>query len=187
MNINQVASKYTHALHAAITSREDLQRTDRAYRKFLEICEAEPDLLRFLRNPIVPIAARRAALDTAMEACDPPPVVAALGHLLLERNRFDLMTTIVDQYMKQVDIWLDRVEVNVYSATPLNEDMKTKLQESLKNFTNATVRMQCFVDPAIIGGLIVNMQGFSFDFSYRNRLERLKEKLLAEEMLVYGD
>lgn len=113
--------------------------------------------------------------------------MAALGHLLLERNRFGLMTTIVDQYMKQVDIWLDRVEVNVYTATPLNEEMKTKLQESLKNFTNATVRMQCVVDPAIIGGLIVNMQGFSFDFSYRNRLERLKEKLLAEEMLVYGD
>ena len=65
MNINQVASKYTHALHAAITSREDLQRTDRAYRTFLEICNAEPNLLRFLGNPIVPIAARRAALDTA--------------------------------------------------------------------------------------------------------------------------
>lgn len=187
MNIGQVASKYTHALHAAITSREDLQRTDRSYRAFLEICEAEPDLLRFLRNPIVPISARRAVLDTALQACDPPPVVAALAYLLLERNRFGLMTTIVDQYMKQVDIWLDRVEVNVYTAVPLTDELRANLQESLKNFTTNTVRMQCFVDPAIIGGLIVNMQGFSFDFSYRNRLERLKEKLLAEEMLVYGD
>jgi len=144
-------------------------------------------VLRFLRNPIVPISARRAVLNTALQACAPPPAMEALAYLLLERNRFSLLPVIVSQYMKQVDNWLNRVEVTVHTAIPLTEELKAKIEQSLNNFTGSTIRMECNVDPAILGGLIVNMQGFSFDFSYRNRLERLKEKLLTEEMLVYGD
>ncbi|OQC07023.1 MAG: ATP synthase subunit delta [Candidatus Hydrogenedentes bacterium ADurb.Bin101] len=187
MKIHQVAKKYTLALHAAITDREELQRTDRAYRTFMQICTAEPKLLRFLCNPIVPLSARQAVLDTALQACTPPPAMEALAHLLLKRNRFSLLPVIVSQYMEQVDTWLNRVEVTVYTTIPLTEELKAKMEQSLKNFTGSTIRMECIIDPAILGGLIVNMQGFSFDFSYRNRLKRLKEKLLTEEMLVYGD
>ncbi len=187
MNLHQLANKYTLALRAAITDREELQRTDRAYRTFMQICDAEPKLLRFLRNPIVPLSARRAALDTALKACAPPPAMEALAYLLLERNRFSLLPLIVTQYMRQVDTWLNRAEVTVHTAIPMPDALKEKMTQSLENFTGGGIRMACVVDPSILGGLIVTMQGFSFDFSYRNRLERLREKLLAEEMLVYGD
>lgn len=187
MNIHQLANKYTLALYAAITDHEELQRTDQAYRTFMQICDAEPHLLRFLRNPIVPLSARRKVLDTALQACAPPPVMEAMAHLLLERNRFFLLPVIVDQYMRQVDNWLNRVEITIQTAIPLPEELKTKMSESLENFTKSSLRVQCVVDPSILGGMIVNMQGFCFDFSYRNRLELLKKKLLSEEMLVYGD
>jgi F-type H+-transporting ATPase subunit delta len=187
MNIHQMANKYTLALHAAITDREELQRTDQAYRTFMRICDSEPNLLRFLRNPIVPLSARRKVMDTALQACAPPPAMEAMAYLLLERNRFSLLPVIVSQYMTQVDTWLNRVEVTIHTAIPLTEELKAKISKSLENFTKSSIRMLCVVDPSILGGLIVNMQGFSFDFSFKNRLERLKKKLLSEEMLVYGD
>ena len=46
--------------------------------------------------------------------------------------------------------------------------------------------LKCKVDANIIGGLIVYLWGVFFDFSLRTRLERLKQKLLAEETVTYG-
>jgi len=187
MNYPRLATKYTQALREAIKDQEELLRAGQSYQTFLQLCVEEPNLIRFLSDPIVPLEARRTALDAAMQLCDPPEAVARLANLLLERNRFMLLPEIVAQFTRKVDEWLNRVEVTVYTATPLTEELRVKLRKSLELFTNRTVRMSCIVDLDIMGGLIVNMYGFSFDFSYRTRLERLKEKLLLEETLVYGD
>jgi ATP synthase F1 delta subunit len=187
MNPSQVADKYTQALRAAISGEDELRRAGRAYRQFTILCDAEPVLMRLWRNPTVPLSVRKSVLTAVLELCEAPEAVAGLAHLLLERNRLGLLPLIVTQFERQVDAWLNRVEVTTYSALPLTEESRVKLQKSLELFTSRSVRMHCIADPGIIGGLIVNMYGFSFDFSYRTRLERLRQKLLLEETLVYGD
>ena len=82
---------------------------------------------------------------------------------------------------------LNRVEVTVATAMPLTPELEKKLTESLAKFSGKTVRMKNKVDPNIVGGLIVYMWGVFFDFSLRTRLGRLKQKLLSEETLTYGN
>lgn len=187
MNNVRLAEKYTQALRAAVNDQSELKEVGRSYQMFVSLCESDPALMRFLCNPIVPFSARQKVLDEAMKLCEPPQAVARLAQLLLERNRFAMLPTIVTQFEKKVDLWLNRVEVTVFTALPLTDELKGRLRKSLEHFTNHWVRMNCITDANIVGGLVVNMYGFSFDFSYRTRLERLKEKLLLEETLVYGD
>ncbi|NLN93980.1 MAG: ATP synthase F1 subunit delta [Candidatus Hydrogenedens sp.] len=182
----QIADKYTRALRATLQSEEDLLQTVTAYRQFMAICNEEPTLLRYLNNPVIPLEDRRLLLKNALEACNPPPSMTALAHLLLERNRFSLLPLIVSQFEKQIDKWLDRVEVEVITAVPLTEELRSQVHQTMEHFTKKTVRMHNTVDPDIIGGLIAKMQGLALDFSYRSRLEQLQEKLLSEESSLYG-
>lgn len=182
----QIANKYTRALRATLQSKDELFQTMAAYREFMAICKEEPTLLRYLSNPVIPQEERRQLLKTALDVCHPTPSLAALAYLLLERNRFSLLPHIVSQFEKKVDAWLDRVEVEVVTAVPLTEDLYNQIHATMEHFTKKTVRMRNTVDQDIIGGLIAKMEGLALDFSYRSRLEQLKEKLLSEENSIYG-
>ena len=186
MTPEQIANKYTRALRATLHTKEELLRTSAAYRQFAAICEKEPIFPRHLSNPVIPVEQRKALLETALEICDPPPSFAALLFLLVERNRFSLFPLIVSLFQRQMDEWLDRVEVEVVTVTPLTEELRQQLLHSMEQFTKKTVRMQNTLDPDLIGGLIVKMQGLALDFSYRSRLQQLKEKLLSQEKSIYG-
>lgn len=186
MRPEQIAVKYTLALRATLHTEEDLHRTVATYQQFMTICGKEPDLLRTLSNSIVPLDHRKQLLETALSICNPPPSLTALAFLLLERNRFSLLPVIARQFEQQMDQWLNRVEVEVITAIPLSAELFQKVHHTMELFTKKTVRLVQSIDPDIIGGLIIKMEGLAMDFSYRARLEKLREKLLSEGRKIHG-
>lgn len=187
MRTSLLADRYAKALREAIAEPSHLERAAEALNVLSEVYTSETSLRHVLGNSALDMGGRKQILDTAIGAFETPPVVARLLHILVERNRMALLPTIATRFESHIDEWLNRVEVTVVTAIPLQSEVESKLLHSLEKFTGKTVRMNNKVDPNIVGGLIVYMWGVFFDFSLRTRLERLKQKLLAEESLTYGN
>jgi F-type H+-transporting ATPase subunit delta len=186
MRATQLADRYAAALRTAIGDTTRLEAAAQALNVMSAAYQSHQQVRFALANPVLPLDTRRAILDSAMKAYPAPEEVVRLLRMMLEENRMTLLPTIASRFEVHIDDWLERVEVTVITAVPLTDSLEKALVGSLEKFSRKTVRLNAVVDPKIIGGLIVLMWGVFFDFSLRTRLERLKQKLLAEEMLTYG-
>lgn len=187
MRASILADRYAIALREAIAEPSKLEEAAQALNAISAAYVAEPQLRFVLGNSALDKASRIQVLDTVMQVFNTPTPVLNLMHALIDRNRMSLLTLIATQFELHIDEWLNRAEVTVVTATPLTPELESRLMASLQQFSGKSIRMKNKVDPGIVGGLVVYMWGVFFDFSLRTRLGRLKQKLLSEDWLIYGD
>ena len=63
------------------------------------------------------------------------------------------------------------------SAVPLNDTSREKLLAKLQEMTGKTVRLTAKVDPSILGGLRLDLNGTRLDGTVQHRLERLRDSI----------
>jgi F-type H+-transporting ATPase subunit delta len=71
------------------------------------------------------------------------------------------------------------IDVTVTSAAPLDESQRKTLTTALERKLKRSIRMQCFMDPALIGGAVLRAGDLVIDGSLRTQLERISYELTA--------
>jgi F-type H+-transporting ATPase subunit delta len=134
--------------------------------------------LRVLASPVVPMTDRRATLERLLGG-RVTPTVHNLVSLLTVRGRIDILPAVSAEYDRLLDRERGIVRATVISAQPLSPDEVTAVQARVEAMTGAQVRLEAAVDPALIGGLTVQVGDRLLDASVRGRLERLRSQLMA--------
>ena len=87
--------------------------------------------------------------------------------------------TCFESAMNEYNALLDASEhifnAKVTSAAPLTESEREKLKNKLETVYHGTVHMTYEVDPSLLGGLIVDVDGKIMDGSLRQRLRDVKD------------
>jgi F-type H+-transporting ATPase subunit delta len=65
------------------------------------------------------------------------------------------------------------------SAAPLEPEQLTALSSALGVALGAPVDLRARVDPAVLGGVVVNAAGRTYDGTVRGRLSALRRRLAA--------
>ena len=98
---------------------------------------------------------------------------------VVKRGRQRLFGDMAAEYLKLVDIKLDRVRAKVTVARAVDEKLRKKIAEDLTKAIGKQVLPDFDVEPAILGGVIVRVGDRVYDGSVRRRLVRLRRQLLA--------
>ena len=98
---------------------------------------------------------------------------------LAENRRLAVLPEIATQFDELKDEAEGYADVTVTSATELSEAQRHSLTEALARRLKRKVRLQCQVDPQLIGGAIVRSGDLVIDGSMRARLERMAYALTA--------
>ncbi len=101
----------------------------------------------------------------------------AFLRLLTENGRLDFLPEIATRFKELEAEDRNVAEVEVVSATDLDERQKERLAAALRTRLNREVRLSCAVDPALIGGAVVRSGDMLIDGSLRGKLERLETEL----------
>jgi len=125
---------------------------------------------------------RARVLDDLLERMGADNEVRQLARLLFSKDRQATLPPIVEEFAAIVDDRLNRVTAHVTSAAPLTDEQRTRLATALTRFSGKDVRLQCDVDPDLIGGVVARIGGQVIDGSLRTRLEQLKYELIAQEI-----
>lgn len=137
---------------------------------------ARPDLSPLLRNPRLPIAAKRQVLREAQP--DISDEALNLATLLMSRGRLDaLIGPIVEQYAQRLDDERNVARVQVVSAVELEPAQRQQIEAQLARSTGKQIRMETQVDPKIVGGMVIRVGYQVVDGSVRSRLEGLRRSL----------
>lgn len=183
MSRSDVARRYAQALWelAAAEAGTDQHGGGEVLRAGLDrlvaILTATPDAAALLVNRTVAVARRRELLDRILAAAGTPRTAANLARLLLDRGRMGDLASIASAFGLLLDERSGKVEGTIAAATALSAADIDRIAAALGTRLGKTVTLRAEVDPALLGGLKVQIGNLIFDASVRNHLARLREQL----------
>lgn len=139
---------------------------------------ADERVATYLTNPSVTGEQKLATLNATLDS-NVQPETRNLAQLLIQRNRTSLIPEIREIFDDQVRVERGITVANVTTAEPLSAAEQALVQEKLQAVTGSLVELDLRVDPAIIGGIIVRIGDQVIDGSVRNKLEKLRSRLVS--------
>ncbi len=131
--------------------------------------DGNPEFERFLASPLVDEEERGASLERIFRGHASDLLLDSL--LVINRKgRLGLLQAIAEGYRLEYRELHGLVDVRVRTAVPLSEPLRARLREALTHFTGKQPFLIERVDPALIAGLVVEVDGQKLDTSVASRL-----------------
>ena len=148
--------------------------------KFSSLLSQQAEARVLLENPTVSVERRKELLARVGDALALEPPIRNFLSLLVERNRLGLMDEIVQTYESLLDEKLGVVRARITSAQDLDTKQRDEVVSRLQALTGKKVRMEVFVDPSLIGGLVAQVGSTIYDGSIRQRLQSFRDNLTQD-------
>jgi F-type H+-transporting ATPase subunit delta len=101
--------------------------------------------------------------------------------ILAENDRLHALADIENAYQRLLDRAMGRVRARVQSAAPLTEEETKALVDAFSRLTHLTVVPTVELEPELLGGVVVEIEGQVYDSSLKTQLRRLGE-VLAQQL-----
>ena len=174
--MNQISKEYAGALYSLA-----LELGTGFPRKWAEelktagsILEENPVYLQLLSSPEISGEERESLLREAFgETLSREPL--SFAALMCRRGRARELPDAIRRFADMVDSAERIRHARVTSAYPLTDEEKKRLTEKLEAMEKATVTLSCRVDPSLVGGMMVEIDGRILDGTVRTKLREIKE------------
>jgi F-type H+-transporting ATPase subunit delta len=136
----------------------------------------DKELVSFIENPKFPFEKKLSLVSPVLQNLS--LLASNLVQLLINQNKLRLLQDIYLEYQDLLNEHLGIQKAEVTTAMPLEESEKLKIQKDLETISDKKVILSLKVDPAIVGGLIIEIGGKWIDGSTRSRLNALKNEMI---------
>lgn len=174
--MTELAREYGEGLYILARDEDLRERIGQELKEITQILRQQPDFLRLLASRAINLEERLGVVDNAF-ANQAHPYMVNFMKLLIQRGSIDAFYDCAKWFSERYNEDFGIVEACVTTAKPLSEEQLAALKEKLDQMTGKNVILITHVDPALIGGVRVEMNGQKFDNTIQNRLERLKFNL----------
>jgi F-type H+-transporting ATPase subunit delta len=123
--------------------------------------------------------ARRKAAAAVGQAAQLSPVTAKVVEMLAAHDRLELLAALAEAYAAAWNAAQGIVTAEAVSAAPLDPEQTRALSSALGETLGARVNLRARVDPTVLGGVLVNALGRTYDGTVRGRLSALRRRLVA--------
>ena len=183
--MSSVARRYARAILSVVArdGSDDVTALEKAGDELLALAgmAKAPGVAAALANPLVSESKRRDLANSIAGDLGVSPAMVNFVRLLADKQRLDQIPAIADHYRRLVDEQLGRVRALVTSAEALDPTELEQIVEVFEKKIGKKVLAECSVDPDLLGGVIVDIDGQVFDGSLRNRLKRMAAKVAGDQ------
>jgi F-type H+-transporting ATPase subunit delta len=144
----------------------------------VKLLDEAPGFASFLESPDISRQEKTRLLERAFGGRVEESMLPFL-FLVLKRDRIALLPEILSQFEKLDEEERGVRRAEVVSAVQLSKDEKELIISKLQRITGKEILLQDRVDPEIIGGVVVYVDGDVIDGSIRAQLAELRATLLA--------
>jgi F-type H+-transporting ATPase subunit delta len=171
-----VARRYTRALFSLAREAGREEQVGQEIEQFYAAYNGS-ELHAALENPAFPVASRKRVLIQVGNRQGLSPLSLHFLSLLLERDRLIHLPGIVSCYRRLLNEAQGRVEAKAIGASPLAAGQLEELTGALEAISGKDVVLHQESDRALIGGLVVELEGKIYDGSIRTQLENMKRRI----------
>ena len=138
----------------------------------------DPEYLRLLSTPSIPKKERCALLDEAFRGQVHLYVLNFLK-ILCEKGTLRELPGCARAYRVRYNQAHGILEATATTAVAMTEAQTNSLHEKLEKLTGKTIELKTKVDPAVLGGIRLDIEGTELDGTVQNRLATLRRNIAA--------
>ena len=141
-----------------------------------ELFRENPEYVQLLSEPSIPKEERTGLIETAFGTQAERYLVNFLK-LLCERNILREFAGCCDEFTRRYNADHNIAEAVVTSAVTLDEAQIKALKDKLEQISGRNVALRQTKDPAVLGGIRVELDGKQLDGTVKRRLDGISRKL----------
>lgn len=172
------AQRYAEAIFGIGKDTGKLAVFEQNALEFQKLLETSQDLRISLTHPNIGIKQKEAIIGEVLQRCGYDEVFSNFLRLIVKRNRISCYGKIVSNLHVMRDESEGRIRGIVYSATKLKPSQVTALSQKIGGKMGRQVILEERLEPEILGGLRVEINGRVYDSSVRRQLEKLEESIM---------
>jgi len=142
----------------------------------LEMARADRSFSEFLASRILPAAKREQSLRAILGGRVSDLTLRFLL-VLNEKGRLAHLPAIVGAYQQAVQESYGRVEVDVYTAAPIDAAALEQVRQSLQNRLGREPVLHAYTEPSMIGGIKLQVGDQLIDASVETQLRNIRGRL----------
>lgn len=175
-----ISMRYAEALYQnALEAGGIVNEVKESLESFLQTIRQLPEALKFLKNPFF---SKESRLDFIKKhLVDEQGPSGQLLHnfilVLFKKNRFDFIYEIELCYAEIVRARAGIREAEIRSAYALSEALEKDMVDRLQKFSGGKVILKKYVDPTLVGGVLVKIGNKILDGSVRFKMNQMKTRL----------
>ena len=142
----------------------------------LGILQQEPDLHAFINYPAISASEKKAVLKEIFggRICDE---LLNFMYVLVDKRRTMHFEKMIKVYKKLMDKEEGISYGTVYSVEPLTEDRIKSFEEEVSKLLKVSVRLENEIDPKLMGGVKILVDGKIIDASFRTKFNDLRSQI----------
>ncbi len=177
MKSDSTAQKYAEALFGIGTSQGKLEVFQANAVDFQRILDSSKELMIALSHPNIRKTQRKEVINGVLAGSTYDPLFINFVKLVVDRGRIQYFSKIVHSFVGLRDAAVGRLRGVVYVADPLTAEQHERLRAKAQSKLGCEVVLEERIDPSIIGGLRLEINGRVYDSSVKRHLERLREAM----------
>lgn len=174
-----IARRYAKALFESVDA-DGITPVRQALTAFAAACAQSEELRSVFLSPLYTAEEKRKVLSALATQIGGPQVLSSLLSYALKHNRIVFIQEIAAAFVAMADQATGHLSITVLSSHALTDGQKESMKARLAETTRRDVDVSFDIDPAIIGGIVVNIGGWVFDGSIKAQVSRWKTALIQE-------
>lgn len=169
----QLSNRYATALFRLATEQGQLN-------EFLQQAEVlqnalkEPKFQQIVTHPRITTAEKQKLFNEAFSSSLHKDMMGFLC-LAVAKNREAFILPALTAFIDMANNMLRRATASVVSAVPLRGEQIEAIQIRLSKKLNKQVTVDAKVDPSVLGGLFIQVDGYFMDCTVKSQLRELKK------------
>lgn len=166
---------YARALYAAAADRGRVKEVQAEIATVASTMAELPELRSVVGNPQLDAGSKAAVLEAAVG--EPDELVSNFLRLLAEKGRAGSIEGIHDELERMIARAEGQLSVTLTTAYELTDKEAGEIVKRIERASGRRIEAERKVEPALIGGIVLQVGSLRADASVRGRLDRMKQEL----------
>ncbi len=175
--ISNISKRYARAFFEIANEAKQIEPYYKELSHFASIISENKSLKDFLANPVFDQVSKKGVVDNVISKLKLSGMTVSFLRLLVDKKRIDILEDIVTCYCQLMDETLKKVRVNVKTAFPLSDELKSFISANLEKTLGKKVDMTVEEDSALLGGVVIGVGDTLYDGSIKNQLNNMRNLL----------
>lgn len=172
---NKINLRYATALYELAAEKDQVEQAYSDIELIAQTIRENKDLKLLLKSPVI-FTDKKLRIINEIFAGKIGEITRNFMIILARKRREEhldgIAESFIDLYREARNIKLARV----ITATVLDKEQREQLMGILTKQTGSEIILEEIMDPSIIGGIIVKMEGIKFDDSIKSKIQALKQE-----------
>lgn len=172
--VSQISKRYAKALFEAVSNKESVLNE---LRVLVKTIAQDPSIISFFASHAHSDQLKKDILAKSLQGKGVSPELTNFMLVLAEKGRVGHLSDVLTAFEALVDSQNGVTRGTVRSAVKLDLEARQKIESVVSHFVKKKVILTYSEDSSLVGGVVAQVGGWTFEDTLDSHLRRLKEDL----------